>query len=471
MSASQGTCPICSQALGSEDIVEIGIKGAEGINKSSVERDDNLNVTAGTVVHKSCRMRYINKKNIQKDKKDKLDGTSSIKRSARLSIGAFNSKTDCLFCGNYVVKSKASADYDDYSCVKTDTFVHKILEQCKKRTDEWASIVQGRIEYFSRDLHAADSLYHHSCDINFRTGRDVPMHHRAESSSKQRKVGRPKDYEQEQAFLRMCHYFEENDEEQLTITDLANKMKEYLESTDSTPYGNQYLKSKLLDHYGESLFVSEIDGLHDIVTFRGKTSQILLEYFNMPNKDDEEAHKRAIIETAAKLIKSDIKTFITPSKDEYPNATDINLELALEYIPFTLRYLLQNLFAGKDTPRKVASIGQTIVQAVRPRAVLAPLQVGLAAQMHYHFRSKFLIDVLSAMGFCSSYSEVQRFEENAASSVALDVLDGVNLADRMLLLAADNVDHNIASLDGKGTFHGMGMIAAVTPGHKVTHTI
>ena len=29
---------------------------------------------------------------------------------------------------------------------------------------------------------------------------------------------------------------------------------------------------------------------------------------------------------------------------------------------------------------------------------------------------------------------------------------------------ADNVDHNIRTLDGHNTFHGMGMIAAVTPG-------
>ena len=29
---------------------------------------------------------------------------------------------------------------------------------------------------------------------------------------------------------------------------------------------------------------------------------------------------------------------------------------------------------------------------------------------------------------------------------------------------ADNVDHNIVTVDGTGTFHGMGIIAAVTPG-------
>ena len=31
---------------------------------------------------------------------------------------------------------------------------------------------------------------------------------------------------------------------------------------------------------------------------------------------------------------------------------------------------------------------------------------------------------------------------------------------------ADNVDHNIQTIDGKDTFHGMGIIAAVTPSLK-----
>ena len=41
----------------------------------------------------------------------------------------------------------------------------------------------------------------------------------------------------------------------------------------------------------------------------------------------------------------------------------------------------------------------------------------------------------------------------------------------MLLFAADNVDHTIVTLDGKGTFHGMGMIAALTPGSHASYTI
>ena len=130
----------------------------------------------------------------------------------------------------------------------------------------------------------------------------------------------------------MCTYFEENDEEQLTITDLSNKMKEQLHDSVSSGYGNQYLNSKLQKHYGDSVFVARGEGLHDIVTFREKTSSILRDFFKMPNKNDEETQKRAIIETAAKLIKSDIKTRLIAIMSEYPEATDLDLEYTLEYV-------------------------------------------------------------------------------------------------------------------------------------------
>ena len=41
----------------------------------------------------------------------------------------------------------------------------------------------------------------------------------------------------------------------------------------------------------------------------------------------------------------------------------------------------------------------------------------------------------------------------------------------MLLFAADNVDHNLITIDGKGTFHGMGMVATMTPGTFISRTV
>ena len=473
MMESQQICPLCSNEVEDDgERVVIGAKGAEGINKASTERGVSTVVTAGAVVHKRCRMNYINKKQIDLHKKATSVHRSPAKTGTRLSTGSYDSTTHCFFCGHEVVKTRSSADFDDYSFVKTDGFVRTILSHCKQRNDDWANIIQGRIAYFGNDLHAADCLYHRSCDINFRTNYGIPMRHSGGSTTKKpRKVGRPMNMDQEQAFLRMCAFFEDNDEEQLTVTDLAKKMTEYLVEGDSATYSNKWLKYKLEEKYGDSLFIAECEGLPNIVTFREKTRKILRDYFSIQEKD-EEAQKRAIIETAAKLIKSDIKSMIPSSTDEYPKTSSLECQSALDYIPLSLRCLLENLFVGNDIRRKVASIGQSVVQAVRPRAVVAPLQLGLAVQLHHHFRSRFLLDSLSAMGYCSSYSEVQRFEENAAASVGQDVLGGtIDRLDTALLFAADNVDHNIITLDGRGTFHGMGMVATVTPGRKVSRTV
>ena len=85
------------------------------------------------------------------------------------------------------------------------------------------------------------------------------------------------------------------------------------------------------------------------------------------------------------------------------------------------------------------------MQCVRPRAIVAPLQIGLAVQMHFHFRSRYLIDVLHSFGICSSYNEVQRFERNAAVC-GDDAINAAIKGESTLIIVADNVDHNICTL-------------------------
>ena len=213
------------------------------------------------------------------------------------------------------------------------SFMETILSHCKDRNDDWTFTVRGRIEYFGKDLHAADCVYHRSCDTTFHTKQNIPLQYRdGPSENKSRKVGRPQDSDQEQAFIRLCSFLEEYDEEQLTLDDLTKKMAEYLVQPDAMAYGNQYLKSKLVKHYEESIFIAYQVGLNDIVTFREKTSSILRDYFRQP-ENDEEAQKRAIIQTAAKLIKSDIKSLIASSVNQYPDISALELQSALDYIP------------------------------------------------------------------------------------------------------------------------------------------
>ena len=121
-----------------------------------------------------------------------------------------------------------------------------------------------------------------------------------------------------------------------------------------------------------------------------------------------------IIKTAADLIKNGIKCMVT-SKDMYPIPEDIaSIEKNIDFVPESLRCLLRTIFTEKKADLKIASIGQAIIQAARSRVLIAPLQVGLAVQMHHHFGSQFLIDSLNSSGISSSYSEAIRFEMSAA---------------------------------------------------------
>ena len=55
------------------------------------------------------------------------------------------------------------------------------------------------------------------------------------------------------------------------------------------------------------------------------------------------------------------------------------------------------------------------------------------------------------------------FERNAAMESTIDFFT-VN-EDSFCKFSADNVDHNTCILDGRNTFHVMGMLASITNGH------
>ena len=67
-------------------------------------------------------------------------------------------------------------------------------------------------------------------------------------------------------------------------------------------------------------------------------------------------------------------------------------------------------------------------------------------------------------GFCASYAKVIKFEKCAAVSHGYDI--PIASSGSSIHFVADNVDHDICTLDGRGTFHAMVIITAVTPSIK-----
>ena len=239
-------------------------------------------------------------------------------------------------------------------------------------------------------------------------------------------------------------------------------MEKFLESSTEFAYTNKYFKRKLIEYFrNDSIVICSEDGNTDIVTLKTYADSILRKHYQTPKDVNIHHQKFLLLTAAAKLIKADIKSVITDT-DQYPSLDKLDIDNAISFLPSSLYLFLHNLIV-QENDLKAAAIGQAIMQASRPRKIISPLKVGLGIQLHHHYRSRHLVDVLNRLGFCSSYNEILKFERNACKS-ASKTIDSNTCQESVLHFVADNVDHNTCTLNGDNTMDGMGVIAALTNG-------
>lgn len=204
-----------------------------------------------------------------------------------------------------------------------------------------------------------------------------------------------------------------------------------------------------------------------VVCFKNIGEKILNETWYQQKCKSEAEERLRIVEAAAKIICDDIRSQVYDVK-EYP-APDRFLEEVESVIPETLKNFLDTLIVkrkkGEDTEKwtnKCQAISHSIISAVRPRSFLSNLQIGLATFVYKKFGSRKLIDVLSSLGFCSSYSETVQFEIsstlNAQEKVAVN---------GFMQFVYDNADFNTQTTDGYNTFHVLGGVVAISPASAV----
>ena len=74
----------------------------------------------------------------------------------------------------------------------------------------------------------------------------------------------------------MVSYLEKNDNKQITISDLVNKMQELCGDSYSVTYNNE----KKLEHFRESIIITEINGKQNVATLRNTASSILQDFIS-----------------------------------------------------------------------------------------------------------------------------------------------------------------------------------------------
>ena len=143
----------------------------------------------------------------------------------------------------------------------------------------------------------------------------------------------------------------------------------------------------------------------------------------------------------------------------YHEACYRNCENGKDWLPYYIRLIIESII---KYPIKQASIGQAIVGAIRPRTSAPPLLFGVGVQLDHVFGSKWLLSELNRLGFCTSPDEVNRYKQAVVENE--DVADIINnyIPGSFTQWSADNVDHNVRTLDGHGTLHAIGIVASTT---------
>ena len=160
-----------------------------------------------------------------------------------------------------------------------------------------------------------------------------------------------------QAFQGVIEYLEENDDEQITVTDLVTHMATLLQNPDSEPYSPKWMKKKLQEKYEDEIVFTEINGKSNVATFCSQAKKILHTFYENSKRDtNTEQEKQEIITAAAKLIKEDIKNTVS-DHETYPDLSQLSdASECLAYLPNSLKTLLDSLILTKSSMFKKASL-------------------------------------------------------------------------------------------------------------------
>lgn len=448
-------CFICELSLNQGKTVNVS-KGITNLINASLKRKDGKHAGLENIqtikVHTICRREYTRDRKIQKY----LDDTETQSASSDVQLRSsnkFDFKKNCLLCSlkcDLTAERRKRVEHKrKIHVIQSMAMKTTLLEKAAARNDSWGLEVITRIQGVIC-LVAEEARYHEDCFARF-----------SSNVSTTKGAGRPKNESLVHAFQELFSFIDSSDECQFGLNELMKKLDEYLPPEASISV--RTLKRELFEKYEDGVVFASLHK-KTVACFRGSALKLINWYDNRASTEEEE--RRRIVETAAAIVREDIRT-MPYDNSVYPDITHFMQDVN-SMVPETLNVFLKAVIAeGKKTKQeKVAktctSIAHSIITATRPRSFSSPLQLGLAVYLFRKTGSKNIIDIVSSLGYCSSYREVTLFESSAVQS-----WEPIIQNESFSQFVFDNADSNIATLTGKGTFHAMGGIRTITPSSAI----
>lgn len=448
---TEDICLICEKDLANSATRKVGEKAAFKFISSSKRRNDfkyrAMEKRKTFIIHSSCYSNYNNIERIEKARYSSNKNLSTVRDNLKKARGF--DFTNCLFCGKNQKESN-----DNKRSVKSKQTIDNIIDEINNNPmNESNRVLLERLLSLTNfdDIEKKGVWYHNLCMKSFYNYRMYNT------------VGRP-------------------------VTDIMNNVLEHviIKITESEEESEFSLRELLSDYEGEMPNITSI--VHQLRSYFGneivinnikndyiicfiKTLGFSLRddfYVNkIPNSRDE---KLRICNMAGHIILQDIRARCYDTKTYKAPPTFLNNSDSA--LTSTLRELLNVIIKThkkktEENERKwdniVTTIGHILISCVKPRSFISEILLGISTLMHRKHASRALIDTLSHLHLCSSYSETQLFQ----ASVMKESKDIELTGDNLVQFVYDNADHNTNTIDGKGTFHAMGGIKIITPASAV----
>eukprot|EP00116_Pleurobrachia_bachei_P000877 sb/3461139/ len=333
---------------------------------------------------------------------------------------------------------------EDIDITTKDSTWNRVTEQVHQR-------LQGGF-----DLFAEEAKYHSDCIKMFKGGKPKPTKqssHRPPRVKRYSSTGPQLDEEKFEVFSQLMDDLRSSETGTISMDILLDKM-----ANETEPYSQSYVRKLINDR-----FVDTIEIKNGLITVKDRSADIVRDLYK---KGKNEAD---VVKATGKLIKESIRqSTVLNSTDHYPDMENFNAQQMLTDIPAPLRNLIEALVTTKvKRDQKIIAVCHMIMTLCRPGSIQSPLLLALGISVHQTHRSKHLNSVLASLGMAPSYDTVINFEKVAAVSSANSEQE---TSGGFLQFAADNVDHNLITLNGQDSLHAMGMVSVVSPGSGTIST-
>ena len=124
-------------------------------------------------------------------------------------------------------------------------------------------------------------------------------------------------------------------------------------------------------------------------------------------KEEGPTTKEDVVKAATTTVREEMRE-MNYSKEFYPSVDDI--VDGEKWVPESLKNFMALLISSSQ---KQLSLSQCIIQATRPRSVIAPMPFGASVDIDKFIGCKQLIQHFSRLGFSITPDELYRFKQSA----------------------------------------------------------